>query len=88
MFNNLNLIQESYSIVFADFVRLREREVHMIVKMQTGDPDFHIHANVVEASQKALKDGETKYGDSKGLLSLRKAVAEKLAVKNIIIASY
>ena len=87
MFNNLSFIEQSYSVAFADFVRLREREGHTIVKMQTGDPDFPTHTNVVKAAEIALDRGETKYCDSKGLLSLRQAISEKLALRNGIIAS-
>lgn len=87
MLLNLAKIQQSYSVAFADYVRAREGEGRNIVKMQTGDPDFATHPNVIQAAYQALHNGETKYCDSRGLLSLRKALAGKLAINNKIVAS-
>lgn len=87
MLLNLANVQQSYSVAFADYVRARESEGRTIVKMQTGDPDFATHSKVIQAAYRAQLNGETKYCDSRGLLSLRKALAEKLAAKNKIVAS-
>ena len=86
MLLNLAKIQQSYSVAFADYVRAREGEGRTIVKMQTGDPDFATHPKVIQAAYQALLNGETKYCDSRGLLSLRKALTKKLATKNKIVA--
>ena len=77
-------IQQSYSVAFADFVRLRESEGRSIVKMQTGDPDFNTHPSIVATAQEALHKGETKYCDSRGLVVLRKALSDKLFRDNNI----
>lgn len=69
-------------MAFADYVRTRELQGQAIIKMQTGDPDFATHPSIVRAATKALSDGQTKYCDSRGLPSLRKAIACKLAVSN------
>lgn len=87
MLLNLAKIQQSYSVAFADYVRACEREGRTIVKMQTGDPDFATHPNVIQAAYQALLKGETKYCDSRGLLSLREALSRKLVAKNKIVAS-
>lgn len=84
MFDNLSLIRESYSVAFADYVRVKEVEGRRIIKMQTGDPDFATHPNIVSAAAEALQKGETKYCDSRGLLPLRKALIEKLGSENNI----
>lgn len=86
MLLNLAKIQQSYSVAFADYVRAREGEGRTIVKMQTGDPDFATHHKVIQAAYQALLNGETKYCDSRGLLSFRKALTKKLATKNKIVA--
>lgn len=83
MLSSLSRIRQSYSVAFADYVRAREGEGHRIVKMQTGDPDFPTHQNIVQAAHVALLNGETKYCDSRGLLCLRNALIEKLRDKNI-----
>ncbi len=84
---NLGLIQQSYSVAFADFVRESEAEGRKIIKMQTGDPDFATHPKIVAAAHTALLSGETKYCDSRGLLSLREALAKKLVYKNNLFVS-
>ena len=87
MLDNLSKIRQSYSVAFADYVRARESEGQRIVKMQTGDPDFATHPNVVQAAHVALLKGETKYCDSRGLLGLRNALSEKLQIENKINCS-
>lgn len=86
MYGNLSRIQQSYSVAFADFVRLREAQGHQLVKMQTGDPDFPTHPNIVEAAARALAQGQTKYCDSRGLPALREAISDKLRRFNRIEA--
>ena len=86
MLNSLNNIQQSYSVAFADYVRLKESEGKQIIKMQTGDPDFDTHPVIIEAAQKGLKEGATKYSDSRGLIELRNAIADKLLNENNINA--
>ena len=86
MLDHLSKIKQSYSVAFADYVRSKEQEGRKIVKMQTGDPDFKTHDIIVEAAQKALNNGDTKYCDSRGLMTLRKAISEKLLASNSIIA--
>ena len=87
MLANLAKVEQSHSVAFADYVRAREYEGRRVIKMQTGDPDFATHPKVVLAAHQALLDGQTKYCDSRGLLSLRSALAIKLAENNGINAS-
>lgn len=87
MYENLGKIQQSYSVAFADYVRLRESQGRRLVKMQTGDPDFPTHPHIVEAAVAAMAQGQTRYCDSRGLMSLREALAVKLARENGIAAS-
>ena len=87
MLNNLLRIKQSYSVAFADFVRAQEAAGKKIIKMQTGDPDFATHDKVVTEAIKNLTAGNTKYCDSRGLMSLRQALAQKLAKENNILVS-
>ena len=87
MLTNLVKVEQSYSVSFADYVRVREYDGHRIIKMQTGDPDFATHPRIVQAAHEALIDGQTKYCESRGLLSLRNAIAKKLAESNGINVS-
>jgi aspartate/methionine/tyrosine aminotransferase len=47
-----------------------------IVHLEIGEPDFAPPPEAVEACVQALRDGETRYTDSRGLLALREAIAE------------
>jgi aspartate aminotransferase len=49
-----------------------------IIGLGAGEPDFNTPANILEAAQKSMQDGHTKYTPSAGLQSLRKVVADKL----------
>ncbi len=52
-----------------------EREGRRIVHLGVGEPDFAPPAAAVAASIRALRAGETRYTDSRGLLELREAIA-------------
>ena len=49
-----------------------------IIGLGAGEPDFNTPANILEAAQKSMQDGHTKYTPSAGLQSLREVVADKL----------
>lgn len=87
MNSNVLKIQQSHTVAFADFVRTLERDGRKVIKMQTGDPDFATHPKVVLAAHQAMLQNQTKYCESRGLLSLRSALAIKLAEYNEIYAS-
>ena len=53
-----------------------------ICSLSAGEPDFDTPEFIVEAAQKALGDGLTRYGPAAGDPDLRAAVAEKLTVEN------
>ena len=86
MYTQLNKIEQSFSVSFADFIRSKERDGCRIVKMQTGDPDFPTHPEIVNAACQAMREGNTKYCDSRGLLELREGLSEKLFAQNGIRA--
>jgi len=54
MLANLVKVEQSHSVSFADYVRVRESDGHRIIKMQTGDPDFATHPRIVQAAHEAL----------------------------------
>ncbi len=47
-----------------------------------GEPDFDTPEHVKEAAAKALREGKTKYAPNDGVLELRAAIADKLAMEN------
>ena len=55
-----------------------------ICSLSAGEPDFDTPKFIVEAAQRALADGLTRYGPAAGDPELRAAVAEKLTLENRI----
>src|SRR3989338_5118236 len=53
-----------------------ERQGKEILHFELGDPDFSTPQNIVEAACKSLKDGETHYAPSSGLLELKMGAAD------------
>jgi len=53
-----------------------ESDGRSIIHLEVGEPDFPTPECIVEAAQKALREGHTRYTSSLGLLELREAVAE------------
>jgi aspartate/methionine/tyrosine aminotransferase len=59
-------------------VRQLQAEGRDLISLMRGEPAFTTPAHIVDAANKALRDGLTRYPDNRGELILRKAVAEKL----------
>ena len=56
--------------------RALEAQGKSIIHLEIGEPDFPTPKNVVEAGQKALGEGWTKYGPTQGLPELRNTIAK------------
>jgi aspartate/methionine/tyrosine aminotransferase len=56
-----------------------ERAGADIVHLEFGEPDFDTPPVIVEAVERAIKDGRTRYAASLGILPLREAIAEHYA---------
>jgi aspartate/methionine/tyrosine aminotransferase len=74
----LGKIEQSITVRIADMARALERQGKRVIKLQTGDPDFDTPEVIVNAAFEALKSRYTHYSDSRGLLPLREAIAQKL----------
>jgi aspartate aminotransferase/aminotransferase len=57
-----------------------------VIHLEVGEPDFATPAHIIEAAARAGEEGYTKYTANRGLLSLREALAAKLARLNRISA--
>ena len=55
--------------------RALEQRGRSVIHLEIGEPDFPTPAHVVEAGQRALAEGWTKYGPTPGLPELREAIA-------------
>ncbi|MFN2564208.1 MAG: pyridoxal phosphate-dependent aminotransferase [Gemmatimonadaceae bacterium] len=67
------------------FVRARtlEAQGREIVHLELGEPDAPTPAHVIEATVRALRDGETRYSQPAGLPELREAVAASAAERGV-----
>jgi aspartate/methionine/tyrosine aminotransferase len=63
---------------FDVLVQARELEAQgrNVIHLEIGEPDFPTPRHIVEAAQKALDDGWTRYGPPQGFPDLREAIAE------------
>ena len=61
--------------------------VEGVLHLELGEPDFPTPPHVVEAVERALRDGQVKYTLSRGTLELRELVAEKVGERNGLDAS-
>jgi aspartate/methionine/tyrosine aminotransferase len=73
-----DLIRQSATVAMADRILALKASGHSIVGLQVGDPDFGTPPAVLDAAYKAMQDGLTHYGPSRGYPDLRAAVASKL----------
>ena len=76
--SQFDLIRQSATVAMADRILALKASGHNIVGLQVGDPDFGTHPAIVDAALKAMRDGLTHYGPSRGYPDLRTAVASKL----------
>ena len=58
-----------------------------VIHLEVGEPDFPTPECIVEAAEKALRDGHTRYTSSLGLLQLREAIAERYQTKYGVVVS-
>jgi aspartate/methionine/tyrosine aminotransferase len=55
-----------------------ERGGREVIHLEFGEPDFATPDHVVQAADRAIKDGFTRYTSSAGILKLRQAIAERV----------
>jgi len=66
-----------------------------VVGFGAGEPDFVTPANIIEAAERAMREGKTKYTPASGLLELKAAVCDRMKAdcnisfntNNVLIAS-
>ena len=56
-----------------------ERSGETIIHLEIGEPDFETPPHVVEAAEKALREGKTKYTHCQGIIQLREAICQHYA---------
>jgi aspartate aminotransferase len=82
---NMNLNHQFAQILQSPTVAVSDRVLALtaggrkIISLHVGDPDFPTPQAVVDEAMRAVQNGLTHYGPSRGFPELRQAIAEKLA---------
>ena len=79
-----NALRQSPTIAMADRILALKASGRKVIGLQVGDPDFATPQAVIDVASKAMQDGWTHYGPSKGFPELRRAAALKLERDNDI----
>jgi aspartate/methionine/tyrosine aminotransferase len=79
-----NALRQSPTVAMADRILALKASGRKIIGLQVGDPDFPTPPPVLEVAFKAMQDGLTHYGPSKGYPELRRAAALKLERDNAV----
>ena len=76
--NQFELIRQSATVAMADRILALKASGRNVIGLQVGDPDFGTHPAIVDAALKAMQNGLTHYGPSRGYPDLLAAIAKKL----------
>jgi aspartate/methionine/tyrosine aminotransferase len=71
----LELLEPFLAMEVMERAAAMEREGARVMHLELGEPDFAPPEAVVEACVRAVRSGETRYTDSRGMLELREAIA-------------
>lgn len=74
-----DMIRQSATVAMADRILALKASGQKIVGLQVGDPDFATHPAIMDVAMKAIQNGLTHYGPSRGYPDLLAASASKLA---------
>ena len=75
---NMKQIKSSATVSLAEKAKsLKDAGVN-VIDLTIGEPDFLTPDHIIEAGYRAMKKGNTKYTNSRGIIELRKAIAAKL----------
>ena len=80
----LNL-KNSCSIAIAEKALALKKQGKRIIDLSWGEPDLGTPQYIINAGIEALKKGQTRYTNSRGIIELREAIAKKLKNENGVI---
>ena len=75
--DRLSRISPSQTIAISSKARAMKAAGRDVISLSAGEPDFDTPDNIKRAAIEAIEQGETKYTDVAGTLSLRRAIAAK-----------
>lgn len=75
--NKLDKISPSMTLAITSKANKLKREGKKVYSFGTGEPDFDTPKVIIDAANKAMEKGITRYTDVKGLIDLREAISQK-----------
>lgn len=81
----LKRIRLSPSLARMDQIAQLKRENREVFNLSMGEPDFAPADHILEATVKAIRNGETRYTQAGGTPALREAVADKFRRENALV---
>lgn len=78
----MSTISPSLTLAISAKAKAMKAAGENVISFGVGEPNFNTPAHIVEAAEKALELGHTKYTPSSGLIELRRAICEKFKRDN------
>ncbi len=84
----MEYVKRMLDVSFSETMRISKLATKMeengkdIISLAVGEPDFDTPTFIIDAAEKAMRDGFTHYTPSQGITELREVIAEKLRREN------
>lgn len=85
--DRLKNITSSATVSLAEKAKALKDAGEDVIDLTIGEPDFPTPPHIIQAGYRAMVKGHTKYTNSRGIIELRKAIAQKLERDNDILYS-
>ncbi|SDL67551.1 aspartate aminotransferase [Sediminibacillus halophilus] len=76
--NRVKTLTPSSTLAITAKAKELKNQGHDVIGLGAGEPDFNTPQNILDAAEKAMRDGHTKYTPSGGLPALKEAIINKL----------
>ena len=76
--DRLKNITSSATVSLAEKAKALKDAGEDVIDLTIGEPDFPTPPHIIQAAHRAMVKGHTKYTNSRGIIELRKAIAQKL----------
>jgi aspartate/methionine/tyrosine aminotransferase len=75
-------IKPSATVEMTDRVRQARASGRRIIGLSSGDPNIDTDPRIIEAAERAMREGDTRYGPPAGLPALREAIVRREAARS------
>jgi len=76
--NRVKTITPSSTLAITATAKALKDSGHDVISLSVGEPDFNTPEFIIDAAEKAMKAGLTRYTSSGGIATLREAIANKM----------